>query len=40
MLVTSLLLFPLMWTGMRVTRVEGAALVLGFLAYLAVLLTA
>lgn len=37
MLGASLLLFPLMKTGMRVNRVEGGVLFLGFLGYMALL---
>ena len=37
MLGASLLLFPLMWTGMRVNRLEGAALVAGFTTYIVLL---
>jgi cation:H+ antiporter len=37
MLGASLLLFPLMKTGMRVNRVEGAILFVGFAAYMALL---
>lgn len=40
MLGASALLFPLIWTGLRVNRLEGAALLTGFAAYLAVLLAA
>ena len=40
MLGASLLLFPLMRTGMRITRAEGAVLLVGFLAYMALLLSA
>jgi cation:H+ antiporter len=38
MMVTALGLFPILWTGMRVTRVEGALLLGVYLAYLIVLL--
>jgi len=38
MLGASLLLFPLMKTGMRVNRVEGGVLFAGFLVYMAVLI--
>jgi hypothetical protein len=38
MLAASALLFPLMWTGMRVSRAEGAVLFAGFLAYTTILL--
>ena len=38
MLGASALLFPLMWTGMRVTRGEGALLLVGFVTYMTVLL--
>jgi cation:H+ antiporter len=40
MMGASLLLFPLMKSGMRVTRIEGFILLSGFLAYLAILLRA
>jgi len=40
MLAASALLFPLMWTGMRVSRWEGGVLLLGFAAYLVTLLRA
>lgn len=40
MLAASALLFPLMKSGMRVNRVEGAVLFSGFVAYLAVLMSA
>lgn len=38
MLGASLLLFPLMWTGMRVSRAEGALLLAGFALYLGLLI--
>ena len=38
MLGASALLLPLMWTGMRVNRLEGGALLAGFLTYLALLI--
>ena len=38
MLGASLLLFPLMKTGMRVNRAEGAVLLVGFAAYLTLLI--
>lgn len=38
MLGASILLFPLMWTGRRVNRLESAALLSGFLTYLAILI--
>ena len=38
MLGTTVLLFPLMWTGLRIRRLEGALLFSGFIAYLAVLI--
>lgn len=40
MLGASLLLFPLMWTGMRVSRGEGALLLGGFLVYMTLLVGA
>jgi cation:H+ antiporter len=40
MLGASLLLFPLMKSGMRITRGEGAVLFVGFSAYLVVLVVA
>lgn len=40
MIGASLLLFPLMRSGMRVTRIEGALLLAGFTAYLAILIHA
>lgn len=40
MLGACALLFPLMKSGMRVTRAEGAVLLLGFLGYMTVVLTA
>lgn len=40
MLGTSLLLFPLMKTGMRINRVEGGVLFLGFLGYMSLLVRA
>lgn len=40
MLGASLLLFPLMWTGQRVNRVEGGILVAVFVAYIATLIAA
>ena len=39
MLGASLLLFPLMKTGMRVNRMEGGVLLVGFVAYMAILVT-
>jgi cation:H+ antiporter len=38
MLAFSIVLFPVMKSGMRVSRGEGAALLAGFLAYMVVLL--
>jgi cation:H+ antiporter len=38
MLGASLLLFPLMRSGMRVSRLEGALLLSGFLTYLTLLI--
>ena len=38
MLGATVLLFPLMWTGLRIRRLEGALLVAGFIAYLALLI--
>jgi len=40
MIGASLLLFPLMYTGMRVRRVEGAILLVGYVAYTALLIDA
>ena len=40
MLGASLLLFPLMKTGMRINRMEGSVLFLGFIGYMSVLLRA
>ena len=40
MLGASALLFPLMWTGMRVNRFEGGVLLAGFVTYLALLVQA
>lgn len=40
MMAASLLLLPLMRTGMRVSRVEGAVLLTGFVVYMAVLVAA
>jgi len=40
MIGASLLLFPLMRSGMRITRMEGFILLAGFTVYLAVLLQA
>ncbi len=40
MLGASLLLFPLMKSGMKVTRLEGFVLLVGFISYLGVLLMA
>lgn len=40
MIGASLLLFPLMYTGMRVRRAEGAILLVGYLAYMAILIQA
>jgi cation:H+ antiporter len=40
MMGASLLLFPLMKSGMRITRLEGFVLLAGFIAYLVVLLGA
>ena len=37
MLGASVLLFPLMWTGMRINRLEGVLLLGGFLTYIALL---
>jgi hypothetical protein len=39
MLGASLLLFPLMRSGMRVSRSEGALLLIGFAMYMAVLVS-
>jgi hypothetical protein len=38
MLGTALLLYPLLWSGQRLTRVEGGVLVSSYLLYLAQLL--
>lgn len=38
MLAATVLLFPLMWTGLRIRRLEGAVLFAGFVAYLALLI--
>jgi Ca2+/Na+ antiporter len=35
----SLLLFPLMYTGMRVRRAEGALLLAGYVVYMVLLIT-
>ncbi|MCB9507778.1 MAG: calcium/sodium antiporter [Myxococcales bacterium] len=40
MLGASVLLLPLMWTGLRVNRAEGAALLAGYSGYIAVLVRA
>jgi len=40
MLAASALLFPLMWSGMRINRLEGGVLFGGFLVYLAILVQA
>lgn len=40
MLGASALLFPLMWTGMRVNRLEGAVLLAGYVTYLVLLIQA
>jgi len=37
MLAASLVLFPLMWTGKRVSRVEGGLLFAAFVVYLGIL---
>jgi cation:H+ antiporter len=38
MIGASVLLFPLMRSGMRISRMEGAALLAGFCAYMAMLI--
>ncbi|MCB1323722.1 MAG: calcium/sodium antiporter [Spirochaetales bacterium] len=38
MLAASALLFPLMWSGMRINRIEGALLLTGYIVYVIVLI--